>query len=127
MRTVHTDPTPPPRRQEPPAGMTPFFRRAEVGVALASSTPEMPSLFGNLRRRIQCAIRTSFMHELEFRSGQCRYCGQEWDKLYPPTRDRQPSHPDSSRTDLPGRPAPRTGVIGAVRAAWDRVVNGRAA
>lgn len=77
----------------------------------------MKSMFVSLRRRLNCAVRTNFMHELDVRSAKCRYCRREWARLYPPAnkpkRERLPSD----------RPAAAGGVLGFIRAAWHRLVH----
>ena len=44
--------------------------------------------FTQIRKRVRCALRTNWMHELDFRKGACRFCGRDWSELYPPS----PSH-----------------------------------
>jgi hypothetical protein len=34
-------------------------------------------------RRIQCAVRTAGLHELEINTGCCMHCRRAWSDLYP--------------------------------------------
>jgi hypothetical protein len=54
----------------------------------------MPLVLDALWRRVVCAVRTSLMHELDFRTGTCRYCDRNWDTLYPPSRRKPHSATD---------------------------------
>jgi hypothetical protein len=77
----------------------------------------MKSVFVSLRRRFNCAVRTNFMHELDVRSAKCRYCRREWARLYPPTNKLKRERP------VPERSAAPSGVLGFIRAAWQRLVH----
>ena len=76
----------------------------------------MKSVLVTVRRRLNCAVRTNFMHELDVRSAKCRYCRREWARLYPPAKKRKRTREISDRSAAPG------GVLGFLRAAWQRLV-----
>ena len=44
----------------------------------------MPPVFLRMRRQVRCAMRTAFMHELDYHSGRCRFCKRSWASIYPP-------------------------------------------